>query len=77
MPSRGHLGDDVAADAPLPAAGQEFVRVPLVPVAEVIVVARHQVHRAIGTDQQIVDEICQGMVIMARSKGAMITWRMP
>ena len=53
----GHLGDDVAADAPLPAAGQEFVRVPLVPVAEVIVVACHQVHRAIGTDQQIVDEI--------------------
>ena len=57
---QGHLRDDVTADAPLPAAGQEFVRVPLVPVAEVIVVACHQVHRAIGTDQQIVDEILPG-----------------
>ena len=57
---QGHLRDDVAADAQLPAAGLELLGVALVPVAEVVIMARHQVHRAIGTDQQIVDEILPG-----------------
>ena len=40
-----HLGDNVAADAQLPAEGLEPLRVALPLVAEVEIMACHQVHR--------------------------------
>ena len=56
----GHLGDDVAADAQLPAAGLELLGVPLVPVAEVVIMARHQVDGPVGPHQQAIDKLLPG-----------------
>ena len=57
---QGHLRDDVAADAQLPAAGLELLGVALVPVAEVVIMARHQVDGPVGPHQQAIDKLLPG-----------------
>ena len=57
-----HLGDNVAADAQLPAEGLEPLRVALPLVAEVEIMACHQVHRPMLPRQIIGDEFPPGHV---------------
>ena len=52
-----HLRDDVAAQAQLGAFLLQELGVSGVFVAEAVVVARHQMHRAIALDQQLRDEV--------------------
>ena len=59
-PVQLHLGDDVTADAQPGALLPQAHRVALPPVAEVEVVPRHQVDRAVLPDQEVLDKRLPG-----------------